>query len=1078
MATSTGKKEYTLKINGVTQSLKEVIKLEDALINLDDTIGAVNKNTVTASTTSKAQAKALTEEEKAAKKLADTKEKIEKANSEANKAQIAATQQLRERTREITRQIQINSLAEGSVKSMGMQLTDLRNEYEGLSAAERDDLEVGGQLLTQIQALDKEYKKIRESTGNFRDSVGNYEKAKQSLEDIQAGLDGIAESTAAASAETIAGGEALDMFGGAASAASEATAKLSGITTVLMQAQQVYIQVVKENIIQEKAAAVIDTIRAIQLKAKAAAEVQATKGTIAATIAQKAFNLVAAANPYVLLALALIAVGAALYAFIGNTEKAAEEQKQLNDLQSVWLDMLDREAGLIQKASDERVAALQRQLNVMNALGDKQKEVRKLEDDIAKERARNNLEQRQFYSEEIKDLDANIKKLEDFMLVLDQLNAAKAVNQGKVTLDIDLDGKVERVDVEEAIAAVQGTVDNLNRKINIATTLTTDQKEIEAQARVTAAQRLKADKELAKQRAELELSAIRAAEDARISLIENSYAEAVKIARTQTARQIQDLRKTLAEEKNLTDKARAAINDNIVSLQKRLNLTLKALKEEQLAKDLEAERAAEDSRTAIIKGQMLRRQTEINASYDRQIQDYNKKLETDKNLTKAQQKAISEIILNAEKARAIELQTLQADDLQKRADLELSAIDAQLDDVRARVGETLVRDKEGLKLIDVDATRKNLAAVNLALSDYITGLKKYQQDLKVAHDATLATLQEGTPEYEAEMQKYSRANEDAARRIIAAQKEQTLNTKESTKAQIDYYKELFEEIAKLAAVGSDVVGGIMDTYNMGIQAQLDNLQKGLETINEQYEAAKEQREEAVKNVEELEAQMQAATGGTSEALQEQLQDAMHARNEADREEKRLAKEKEKREAEIAKKEKQMRRNDLIAGIAGAIANTAQGVTKALTLVFPLNLVVAGIVGALGLAQVGIMSKQLTKLEKGGYIKGPSHARGGVRIPGTNIEAEGDEFVVNKKSTAANRSLIEFVNSSPDTVTAADLAGVVPSDTTPVIGSGVSRSNNDDVIDAINSMEFKPVVAVTDIMDVQNDVVKVRDLSGF
>src|SRR5690349_16713808 len=169
----TGKKEYTLKINGLTQQVKDVTKLEDVLSALETTIGKVNAASVKNTAATKAKAAALTDEEKAAKKLKDTQDRIAKANTDANRAQIQANIELRERTREITRQVAASQLAEGSIKSMGMSLTDLRNEYEELNAAQRADEEIGGKLLEQIQALDAEYKALRESTGNFRDSVGN-----------------------------------------------------------------------------------------------------------------------------------------------------------------------------------------------------------------------------------------------------------------------------------------------------------------------------------------------------------------------------------------------------------------------------------------------------------------------------------------------------------------------------------------------------------------------------------------------------------------------------------------------------------------------------------------------------------------------------------------------------------------------------------------------------------------------------------------------------------------------------------------------------------------------------------------
>lgn len=48
-------------------------------------------------------------------------------------------------------------------------------------------------------------------------------------------------------------------------------------------------------------------------------------------------------------------------------------------------------------------------------------------------------------------------------------------------------------------------------------------------------------------------------------------------------------------------------------------------------------------------------------------------------------------------------------------------------------------------------------------------------------------------------------------------------------------------------------------------------------------------------------------------------------------------------------------------------------------------------------------------EDGGLLYGPSHAKGGMRISGTNMEVEGGEFVVNKKATQKNLGLLQAIN---------------------------------------------------------------------
>lgn len=1097
------KKEYSIVINGTTVAIRDVTKLEDALKALDKTATQTTANNSATTKATQGKAKALTDEEKAAKRLAETQKKLTEVGNESNRAQIEATQALRERTREVTREIALNGLAEGSIASMGMQLTNLRNEYERLSEEERNNVEIGGEMLTQIQALDKKYKDLRESTGNFRDSVGNYEKGLKGLNDLKGGLDqvgGAANNLGVAFGQN---SQIMGVFGSVTESTDKAQAELAKVIALVTLAMQFSNVVTKEGVVATTAKAVVDKIATAQLKAKAIAEALATKGTIAATAAQWLFNAAAYANPYVLLAMALVALVAALVIFSDNTEDATEAQKKLNEEQRIWLDYLDSEAARLNLVSSARVNALERQLKLLNAQGNKTKEVRKIEDDIYREKVLQNARLLGMYHNEVEALEENRTKLQLYYDMMRSVQLAQARGDSKMYLDIDLSGKAKEVDVAEAVDIIQGRLDGLNRSVDIAVKLKTEEADLKAIPDIAKALRDKEDKEEAKRKAEeakraneeakrkaeearknaqeraaLELEAQRAAEDLKLKLLGKSYEAQKKLIEVDYARQIQDLRLRLKTETNLTTKAREAINAQIVTLEKVKDQQLAELVKERNAKDLEATRLLEDQKTALLLGVMDRRRAEINLIYDRQIEDVKHRLATEKDLTEVQQKALNEMIIGYGQQRARELDALTVENANRRAALDLQVTEQALKESISKIGEIVKRNKVS-GVIDVEATKANLIAVNSAYDQYIQGLVLYQSELRDAHEKTLATLKEGSIEYDEEVQRYAQANADASEKIKETQKQQTENTKTETELQIGYYQSLFNAIAGYADIAAQAITSVTDTLNMGLQASIDSLNEQLEVINEHYEKAKEKREQYAQDVEDVEGRLQNATGATAEALRTQLADTMHARDEAAREEQRLAREKEKAEAEIAKKEKKMKRNDLIGKIAMGIANTAQGITQALTLVWPLNLVMAGVVGAMGAVQTGIMAKQLTKLADGGEIVGPSHDNGGVRVNGFAIEAEGGEFVTNKDSYAANRSLVQFVNSADGQVTAADLAGVVPGfDAIPTAVNDVTNNSDDRIVEAIEGMDFQPVVSVTDIIDVTNDVTTVRDLADF
>lgn len=1105
------KKEYAIKINGVTTSIKDVTKLEAALKSLE----AQAARTITlpkggdTAQASKQTAKALTDEEKAAKRLADTKKRLAQVDGEVNRAQIAATQALRERTREVSREIAVNELAEGSIKQMGMQLTDLRNEYYDLSEAERENVALGGQLLTKIQALDKEYKTLKESTGDFRDSVGNYEKALGGLEKLDKGLGDVGNQVNGLSSAFAGNNQMLSLFGAVSSTTEEAQKELAKIIAIVTVAQAVNSAVTGENSIAKVVNTAVTKTQTIQENARTIATTLSTRSTIAATVAQRAFNIVASANPYVLLALALVAVIGALVAFSDSTSDATEEQKKLNDQQSIFLDFLDAEGAKLKLVSDARIAALERQRKLSAVNVGNLKQTRQLEDDIYREKLMQNARLIGLYHREIESLEENRRKLEIYLNMVRDLRLAEARGDNSIELDIDLNGKAEKVNVAEALETVQKNVDGLNRKIELAVRLKTEEADLLAEPTLTKALRAKEDKDAAERRAEdakrareeakrkaeearknaqeraaLELEAQRAAEDLKLRLAGESLEAQRRLIQTEYARQQQDLKIRLKNDEKLTVSARKAINAQIIALGQVMAQELAKLDEEVAAKNEATARLREDQETALIRGSAERRIQEVNFLYDRQIDDISRRLRTEKDLTTQQRQDLLAMQKNYAEQQSRDMDAILTEGLNRRAALEIQTADSTLKAVQNKIGEVVARNESGVfqGVIDPVKTRENLASVNLSFDDYIAKLNEYRTSLTAAHKSTLAGMQAGSIEYREEVQKYAVASEEVTQRIREAQKAQKENTKMFSRTTAEYYRDLFGKIAEYAELGTIAVQSVMDTLNMGIQASLDSLNDQLTTTDEHYEEAKNKRERYAADVQAIEEKVQSATGATAEALRAQLQDAMHYRDEAAREEARLAKEKEKLNADIAKKEKQMKKNDLIGKIAMGIANTAQGVTQMLSLAWPLNLIMAAIVGVAGGAQVAIMSRQLAKLADGGEIVGPSHANGGVNIMidgKPSYEAQGGEFMVNDKSYGANKALVNFINDNPYGITAADLAGIVPGfDNVPVTVSEINGNSNADVVEAINGINFEPVVSVTDIQDVTKDVTTVKDLAGF
>lgn len=139
-------------------------------------------------------------------------------------------------------------------------------------------------------------------------------------------------------------------------------------------------------------------------------------------------------------------------------------------------------------------------------------------------------------------------------------------------------------------------------------------------------------------------------------------------------------------------------------------------------------------------------------------------------------------------------------------------------------------------------------------------------------------------------------------------------------------------------------------------------------------------------------------------------------------EKKIAEIDEQAEARREEMQKEAFEREKRWNIATALMNAAMAITQ----VFrstppPASFVMAGITAATTATQIATIASQ--KYARGGELHGASHAQGGIKgnIQGHNIELEGDEVVINKRSSRKYRSLLSYINS--DNGWGVDFAGV-------------------------------------------------------
>lgn len=201
------------------------------------------------------------------------------------------------------------------LKELVVEAANLTIQWRSMSAEEQKSAE-GQALLQKLNETKERAGELRDAIGDINQEISEHASDTKGLDKITAGIELLADGYGVAEgAAHLLGLEEEDL--------AEVQAKMQAIMVVTNGLTKI------QNALQEQSAVMLG-IKTIQQKAAAAAEAMATKNTLAATVAQKAFNVVAKANPYVLLATALLTVVGALAAFSLGSKKASESQERLN----------------------------------------------------------------------------------------------------------------------------------------------------------------------------------------------------------------------------------------------------------------------------------------------------------------------------------------------------------------------------------------------------------------------------------------------------------------------------------------------------------------------------------------------------------------------------------------------------------------------------------------------------------------------------------------------------------------------------------------------------------------------------
>lgn len=473
--------------------------------------------------------------------------------SEMAKTKAATTEYknvVRELEKQLSNNIKTTQQKEGSLKSLRAQLSNTTKAYDELSRAERNGAE-GAELQEKINRITAELKGAEEETGRFYRNVGNYENAMKAAFGNNALVQGIGN---------VKGG----IVG--VKTAMDATSKtpLLAIVTLLVSIFQKLFssagkneeQMVKLNRVMQPLNVVMDVFTTI---IEGAADILLSISSVVVDVVTKFTD------------------------WIGVTENMNAKTKEYIELERAKADLIKQT-----RTANEEAAKTEQSVSELRAkIAQKDKysvQERKamLEEVINKEKAV--AETKRLLAEE------NLRILEE---------------EGERTKN---SAEFEEKLSQARIAVTKATTDYNNKTRELNGQLAEMNNAEEAAAKAAKEKVVKAAQEKAKAKAdaikdaqEKEREALRNAEDAMIAILSEGLMKQQELINVQYDRQIEDLKRKLATEKNLTEAAKKAINQSILSLEIQKNQELQKVTLEQSKKDADKRAADQVKSLAELK---------------------------------------------------------------------------------------------------------------------------------------------------------------------------------------------------------------------------------------------------------------------------------------------------------------------------------------------------------------------------------------------------------------------------------------------------------------------------------------------
>lgn len=464
------------------------------------------------------------------------------------------TEAIRVLNKEIQNNRKIEQEQEGSLKQLRAQLSNLTAEYDSLSEAERNAAK-GQELKNSINNITDSLKGAEEETQRFYRSVGSYEDAIKN----------------AVSSNVPFIGQLMQMQEGAGGLKGAFNAG-----TVAVKAFSKQLLVLLANPIVAILSAIALAVMAVAKAINSSEEASNRWNIIIAPLKRALDGLLSVIQFVAGAILSVVEAGIKLDNWISSQlEKlpfVGKLYKQLNDSNKEAIDLAKEKIAIDQQARKDEIKNAKDALEVskLRTMA-KDKENYSDKERLEFVRKANKLEQEQ--------ADRNVALAERKLRAL-QIESQWAQNNKKVNDEL---AKLEA----EVYKARKEQFDKTRELLEQENTI---KAEIAAKDKAAAEEAKKQAEEytrIVKERKDKETEAIRQAEDAMLSLVKDGVDKQRKQINLSYSREIEDLKKKLKEEQNLTAKARDAILATIKAKEKERGIELQKLSDEQITKEIE-----------------------------------------------------------------------------------------------------------------------------------------------------------------------------------------------------------------------------------------------------------------------------------------------------------------------------------------------------------------------------------------------------------------------------------------------------------------------------------------------------------